>query len=259
MHRTVLLFSIIVLYYTLALWSLFVFDAGMLVSALVLFAVPALALARFTVAPPMVLLSVTVLGAGVAFLLEGIAHMYGLWYSIGIMETRVFNLVPLEMLIVIVFQVVFLALLYEVFFDDGIYSPRSAWQRFGFFAVFSVAVVVLIGIQRYVADSIFLPYSYLWMIGILVGSALAILILHKSLSVPFFDRIIDFSLIAAVPSGIYLFLASANVYKVFGYTQEYIATISFYGQSVPLEEIILLFALPFFIGTVYEVYLDDKL
>lgn len=258
MHRTVLLLSVIALYYTLAAWGLYVFDAGMLVSALALFAFPALALARFTVAPPMVLLSVTMLGVGVAFLLEGIAHMYGLWYSIGVLEARVFNIVPLEMLIAIVFQVIFLSLLYEVLFDDGIYSPRSAWQRFGFFAAFSVAVVFLIGFHRYVANEIFLNYSYLWMIGILVMSAVAVLTLHKNLSVAFFDRVIDFSLIGAMPLAIYLWLAVTNVHKVFAHTQEYVATVSFFGQSVPLEEIILLFVLPFFVATIYEIYLDDR-
>lgn len=257
MHRTVLLLSITVLYFTIVTWGLFMFDAGMLVSALFLFALPALTLSHFTVAPPMVLLSVTMLGAGVAFLLEGVAHMYGLWYSIGISESRVFDLVPLEMLIAIVCQVVFLSLLYELLFDDGVYTPRSAWNRFGFFAAFSVAVVALIGFHRYVANDLFLDYSYLWIIGILIGSSLAILTLHKNLTVAFFDRVIDFSLIGAMPLAIYLWLASENVHKVFGHTQEYIATVSFYGQMVPLEEIILLFALPFFVATVYEIYLDD--
>ena len=168
-----------------------------------------------------------------------------------------FGLVPLEMLIAIVCQVLFLSLLYEILFDDGVYSPRSAWQRFGFFAVFSVAVIALIGFHRYIADEVFLPYSYLWMIGIMLVAALATLTLHKELSVAFFDRVIDFSLIGAMPLAIYLWLASANVHKVFAHTQEYIATVSFYGQPVPLEEIVLLFALPFFVATIYEVYLDD--
>lgn len=259
MHRTVLLFSVMALYYTLAAWGLYAFDAGMLVSAIALFGFPALALARFTVAPPMVLLSVTMLGVGVAFLLEGVAHIYGLWYSIGITEARVFNIVPLEMLIVIVFQVIFLSLLYEVMFDDGVYSPRSAWQRFGFFAAFSVAVVALLGFHRYVANEVFLNYSYLWLIGVLVGSAVAVLTLHKNLTVAFFDRVIDFSLIGAIPLAMYLWIATTNVHKVFAYSQEYVATISFYGQMIPLEEIVLLFALPFFVGTIYEIYLDDRM
>lgn len=259
MHRTVLLFSIIASYYTVVTWGLYMFDAGMLTSALFLFALPSLALAHFTVAPPMVLLSVTMLGAGVSFLLEGVAHMYGLWYTFGILETRVFDLVPLEMLLTSILQTVFLCLLYEVLFDDGIYSPRSAWQRFGFFAVFSVAVVSLIGFHRYIADEIFLPYSYVWIVGILIASALAVLVLHKDLTVGFFDKVIDFTLIGAMPLAIYLWLSVVNVHKIFGYTQEYVTTVSFFGATVPFEEILLLFALPFFVATVYEVYLDDRM
>lgn len=257
MHRTVLLFSILAVYYSLATVGLYMFDAGMLTSTLVLFGIPALTFARFSVAPPLVLVSITMLGAGVAFLLEGIAHMYGLWYSMGILESRLFGIMPLEMLLAIVMQVLFLGLLYEVLFDDGIYTPRSAWQRIGFFTVFSVGVVGLIGIHRYIADDIFLHYSYLWIIGILLSAALAALVLHKNLSVKFFDRAIDFSLIAAIPLAIYLWLSVANVHKVFAHTSEYVAMVSFYGQQIPLEEILLLFALPFFVATIYEMYLDD--
>ncbi len=257
MHRTVLLFSILALYYGLSTVGLSMFDAGMLASTLVLFGVPALAFARFSMAPPLVLVSITMLGAGVAFLLEGIAHMYGLWYSMGILESRLFGIMPLEMLLAIVMQVLFLGLLYEVLFDDGVYTPRSAWQRIGFFAVFAVAVVMLIGIHRYIANDFFLSYSYMWIIGILVSSALTALVLHKDLSIQFFDRAIDFSLIAAIPLAIYLWLSVANVHKVFAHTTEYVAVVSFYGQKIPLEEIVLLFALPFFVATIYEMYLDD--
>ncbi len=257
MHRTVLLFSIIALYYSLATYGLYVFDAGLLVSALVLFGLPSLALAHFTVAPPLVVLSITMLGAGVAFLLEGIANMYGLWYSLGISQTRLFGLMPLEMLVAIVLQMLFLVLVYEVFFDDGVYTPRSAWQRLGFFVTFAVAIVVLIGLHQYVVNGIFLEYSYVWIIGVLLLSSMAVLVLHKSLSVTFFDRAIDFSLIASMPLGIFLWLSVANVFKVFGYPAAYMSTVSLFGQTVPLEEILLLFVIPFFVATVYEVYLDD--
>ena len=257
MHRKLILLSILALYYALGTYALYVFDAGLLVSSLVLFGVPALALSHFTLAPPAVLVSITLLGAGIAILFEGIAHIYGLWYSIGITEARIFGLIPIEMLIGTTLQVVFLALLYEVFFDDGVYTPRSAWHRMTFFGVFGVGVLVLLAMHHFLLDGLFLPYSYLWIIGSIIASALAALALHRDLNIAFFDKIIDFSLVASIPLGISLWISSINVHKVFAHTTEYLFSFSFYGQMVPIEEIVLLVALPFFVGTVYEMYLDD--
>lgn len=258
MHRKIILFLCLALYYALGTHALYIFDAGLLVSSLVLFGIPALALSYFTLAPPAVLMSVALLGSGIAVLFEGTAHIYGLWYSIGISEARLFGLVPVEMLLATTVQVLFLGLLYEVLFDNGVYTPRSAWERMVFFGVFGLAVLVLIGLHQYVFSGIFLSYSYLWIIGAVVASALATLTLHKNLSVTFFDKIIDFTLVASIPLGISLWISSVNVHKVFAYSNEYIGTFSLYGQMVPLEEIILIFALPFFVGTMYEMYLDDR-
>ncbi len=258
MHRNILLFFIIVLYYSIGTYGLYLFDAGLLTTSLVLFGIPALALSHFTLAPPAVLLSITLLGAGIAVLFEGIAQIYGLWYSLGVDEVRLFGIISFEMLISVTLQVLFLGLLYEVFFDDGVYTPRSAWQRMTFFAVFAVAVIGLLVMQLFIFKGFFLENSYLWIIGSIVASSLATLALHKELSVPLFDKLIDFTLVASLPMALSLWLASTNVHKVFGYTNEYIATFSLYGQMVPLEEILLVFALPFFVATVYEMYLDDK-
>lgn len=246
------------LYYALGVFTLYVFDAGLLMSSLVLFGIPAMVLAYFTVAPSAVLVSVALLGSGIAILFEGIAHIYGLWYSIGITQARLFGLVPVEMLLATTMQVMFLALLYEVMFDDGVYTPRSAWHRMIFFGVFGVGVLVLVGLHQYIFASIFVSYSYLWIIGTVIASALAALALHKNMSVRFFDKLIDFTLVASIPLALSLWIASVNVHKVFAYTSEYIGTFSLFGQTVPLEEIALLFAIPFFVGTMYEIYLDDE-
>lgn len=258
MHRNIILIFITVLYYALGTYGLYTFDAGLLVTSVVLFGMPALALSHFTLAPPAVLMSVALLGGGIAILFEGIAHIYGLWYSIGVTETRLFGLIPVEMFAAVVMQVLFLGLLYEVFFDNGVYTPRSAWERLSFFVVFGVAVIVLIGIHQYIAVGLFLPYSYFWIIGSVTAAALTALALHRTLSVTFFDKVIDFSVIASIPLGLSLWLSSTNVHKVFANTNEYLYSVSLFGQTVPLEEVILLFALPFFVGTIYEIYLDDK-
>ncbi len=257
-HRHVLLLAIIGTYYAVVTYALAAFDAGLLASSLMLFGFPSLALAHFTLAPTAVVLSVTLLGAGIATLLEGIAHVYGLWYSLGTTELRLFGVLPFEMIIALTLQVLFFGLLYEVLFDDGAYTVRSARERFGFFIVFGVAAVGLIFIHQYLVQGIFLSYSYFWLIGSLVAASLVMLALHGRMSVVFFDRVCDFTLIAAVPSAIALWLASANVHKVFANANEYVGIVTLYGQELPLEELALLFVLPFFVAVTYELYLDDR-
>lgn len=257
-HRHVLLLAVIGTYYAVVTYALVAFDAGLLASSLMLFGFPSLALAHFTLAPTAVVLSVTLLGVGIATLLEGIAHLYGLWYSLGTFELRLFGVLPFEMIIALTLQVLFFGLLYEVLFDDGSYTVRSARERFGFFVVFGVGALGLILIHQYLVQGVFLTYSYFWLIGSLVAAALVMLALHGRMSLLFFDRLCDFTLIASIPSGIALWLASANVHKVFAHTNEYVGMLNLYGQALPVEELALLFVLPFFVAVTYELYLDDR-
>ncbi len=258
MHRNIIILSILGLYYALSLYALYTFDAGLLASSVVLFGIPSLILARFTLAPPAVIISVALFGAGIAILFEGIAHIYGLWYTLGVDQVRLLGLIPVEMLFATTIQIIFLALLYEVFFDDGFYTVRSAWQRMVFFVVFAIIIFGLLTIHHFLFDGLFLPYAYYWIIGSVLAAALTVLALHRSLTIQFFDKVIDFSLIASIPLGIMLWISVTNVHKVFALTNEYAYMFPFFGQMVPLEEVLLLFALPFFVGTIYEVYLDDR-
>lgn len=257
-HRHVLLLALVATYYGVATFALATFDAGLLVTAVVLFGLPALVLSHFTLAPAAVLVSVTLLGLGMATILEGVAHIYGLWYSLGITELRLFGVLPVEMVVALTLQVLAMALLYEVLFDDGTYTQKSAYERGGFFLAFGVAAVGLIVLHEYVAPTLMLAHSYLWLIGSLLAASVLMLMLHREFSIPFLDRVLDFSLIAAVPGALSLWLAAHNVHKVFALEHEYLDMVWLFGQSVPLEELLLLFVIPFFVAVTYELYLDDR-
>ncbi len=257
-HRSLLVGAGIVMYYALAGYGLYLFDAGLLVTQLWLFALPALVLARLTMAPSAVLVSVGVFGLGLGVLLEGIAHIYGLWYTLGVTELRLFGALPFEALVALLAQSLFLVLLYEALFDDASYTVRSARERLAAFAVFAVGAIGLIALHAIVVQGWPLSYSYLWLIGIFVAAAFAALSVQKNVTVTLVDKLIDFSLVAALPLALSLWLAVVNVHKVFAHTNEYIGTLNLFGAVVPLEEIILLFALPLLLAVVYEVYLDDQ-
>ena len=258
MHRRILLIVGVVLYYALATYALSAFDAGLLVTAVFLYGVPAWLLARFTVAPLAVILSVAALGAGVALLLEGVGELYGLWYTFGAPSIRLFNLVPGEVVIATILQTLFFVLLYEVLFDDGIYTTRSARERIGFFLTFAAATLCLVALHAFLLQATLMVYSYLWIIGSIVAATFVMLLLHTRASINFFDRVIDFTALAALPSALGLWLGVVNVQKIYHHLGGYIDTVNLFGATVPVEEVLLLFVIPFFVGTVYELYLDDR-
>lgn len=257
MHRTLVLFFVAFVYYAIVTFTLINFEAGILLTSLLLFGVPAYALARFSAAPSVVIALVVTFGAGIAILLEGIAHIYGIWYTLGVDELRLFGLIPVEVLVTSVVQTLFLALLYELIFDDGEYSTSSATSRFIAFGVFTLSVVLLIAIHQYLLHGIFFTHSYIWILGILCAASIATLAVTRSLTLRFFDRLSAFTLVACVPLLIGLCVAVLNTQKVFAYAHDYVYTFTFFGSMVPIEEVLLTLVMPLFVATFYELYLDD--
>lgn len=258
MHRVLILILAGGLYYGVASYALISFNAGILFSALVLFGIPAYALARFSLAPTPVLLAVTLLGAALALLLESAAHIYGLWLSVGANETRLFSLVSIEMVIATILQVLFLVLLYETLFDDGRYSTLRSHKRWSLFGLFALAVVGLVAMHVYVFDTWLFNHAYLWLIGILLASGVSILIAHRRHIVLFLDRFVVFASVAALPLMVSLWVSVTNVHKVFALDSAYIHNLSIGSEAVPLEELLLAVVIPFLVAVVYEVYLDDQ-
>ena len=257
MHRHVLLSAVGLTYFCLATFALTTFDFGLLTSSLVLFGVPAYLLARYSAAPSAVVLSVVAFGAGIAILLEGIAHIYGTWYTVGVDELRIFGLIPLEVIVTSILQTVFLALLYELIFDDGEYSTSSETVRFTAFGVLCLCVLSLVGIHQYVFNGVYFSHSYIWILGILVSSTFATLAVTRSFTLRFFDRLFAFTAVASIPLFLSLFVAVLNTHKIFAHTHDYLYAFTFFGNVVPLEEVLLVVAMPIFVATLYELYLDD--
>ncbi len=258
MHRNIVLSFVGIVYYGLCAFALSSFDIGSLGSALVLFGLPAYFLARFSAAPAAVLTSITIFGVGLAVLLEGIAHIYGIWYFVGVEELRIFGALPIEVIIVSVIQTLFLALLYELIFDDGEYSEAPARHRLLSFFVFMFGALALLALHQFLLKDIFFSNSYIWILSTLLACSLATLATLRALSFHFWDRLALFSVVAFVPLFTSLTVAVANTHKVFAHTNEYLWSFTLYGTVVPLEELLLMLCMPLFIATFYELYLDDR-
>lgn len=257
MHRTLLILTGSFAYFALAAFGLIAFHAGLLVTALALFGIPALVLARFSAAPAAVVISVMVFGAGIAVLLEGAAHIYGIWYTLGVDELRLFGLIPLEVIATSMIETLFLVLVYELFFDDGEYTETPQQSRFAAFLGFAVLVSTLIALHVYVIHGILFTHSYLWLIGILAFSTLGTLAMQRSLTLAFFKRLGMFTLITAFPLSISMIIAVVNTQRIFAFASDYVYSISINGALLPVEEIVLTLLLPMFVATFYEIYLDD--
>lgn len=257
-HRRLVLLALSAVYYCLAIFALLIFEAQVLVSSVVLFGIPAYALARFSLAPLSVIAVVALVGAGVGVLLEALAHIYGLWYTAGVNVVKLFGIIPIEGVLAMTLQIVFLTLVYETMFDDGVYNLRSVHRRIGLFVGAGIGLVALAGVSIALRNVFFVESVYLWLLTALAFTCFVILYVYRAFSVQLLDRIILFTLIAIGPLLGALLIAVVNVQKVFAFTGEYVYSFSVLGETIPLEEVLLLLILPLLVATVYELYLDDQ-
>lgn len=258
LHRRLVIFSIAALYYGVATVAILAFETQILMSSIVLFGLPAYVLARFSLAPFSVLLVVGLVGTGIGIMLETIAHLYGLWYTAGTNVAKLFGVIPLEGVLSIVLQVVFLALIYETLFDDGVYTERSVNRRIGYFVGITTALLGLSWLGIVLKDSFFIESAYIWLLLLLMATCFVVLFVYRAFSVQLLDRIILFSTVAVVPLMSAVIVAVFNVQKVFALGSEYSYTFSVLGETIPLEEVVLVALLPLLVATVYELYLDDQ-
>jgi hypothetical protein len=257
-HRRLVLLALAAVYYGIAIFSLLIFEAQLLVSSVVLFGIPAYALARFSLAPFSVLAVVALAGAGVGVLLEALAHVYGLWYTAGVNVVKLFGIIPIEGVLAMTMQIVFLTLVYETMFDDGFYSVRSVYHRMAVFLGATAGLVAAAWASIYLRNLFFIESMYLWLLLILAVTCFTVLYSYRAFSVQLLDRIVLFTLITLGPLLGALLVAVVNVQKVFAYTNEYMYSFSVLGETIPLEEVLLLLVLPLLVATVYELYLDDQ-
>ncbi|MCA9361158.1 hypothetical protein KC845_01225 [Candidatus Kaiserbacteria bacterium] len=256
MHRKLIISAIVISYLVLVTYGLLALNAQIIVTSIFLFGIPALWLAYFSSAPKPVLISVSLLGVALAVFLEGLAHIYGLWYTMGVDESRLFGLAPVEAIFATGLEVVFLVLLYEALFDDGEYTTKPARERMGIFFVMFLGAIGIVAIHQYVIKDLFINSSYLWIISALLATCFMMLSLYRTFTIRFLDRFVYFTAFASIPLLLNLIVSVLNVQKVYAHFA-YAAKFNFFGEMVPLEEILLIFTVPILVATIYEIYLDD--
>jgi hypothetical protein len=188
---------------------------------------------------------------------EIFAYINGLWYEISPFNIRVFGLFPLEAYIAGFAHILYFIVMYEYFFDDRgnkvkTITHNTKWLSVTFGTALALALAYL-----YLFSGLFFSYAYALLI--ILGSILfllLILFLHVS-----WRRIIKKALffsIAIFPvSLIYELVALSNDLRFFANYNDYLMVFNFYNFTLPLEELLFISLIPFWLAVTYELYLDD--
>ena len=189
--------------------------------------------------------------------LEVVAYINGLWYELSPFSLRVFGLFPLESFVAAFVHILFFIVVYEYFFDDRkttgrVHPDHAPFLLAGAGGLLSVALAYV-----YVFSGVFFSYPFALLILLLFVLFVVAIAMTRTdwrqlclKTLMFAVSILPFSLV-------YEYIALANDLRFFANTQEYLYTLNFFGQMVPLEEIVFILIVPFWLATTYELYLDD--
>lgn len=256
-HRSLLVLAVAALYYSIATIALVSTAAGSLLTALVLFGAPTVLLLWQSNAPKVLILHLVVISSTVGVLLQGFAHAGGVWFMESDSALRLFSFLPIEAVLVSAMQAAFLVVLYEVLFDDCRYSTRTLRERLAATFVLAIGGVAILFFGYIVTFGFATNFLFWWLLFGLVAPAIAALLTTRNLSVALIDRLVDFSLVSAVPLALSLFVALANSQLIYSGTSTSLQKVFWFHTYVPIEALALLFLFPFTIAVLYELYLDD--
>lgn len=188
---------------------------------------------------------------------EIFAYINGLWYELSPFSIRIFGLFPLEAYVAGFAHILYFIVMYEYFFDDRGNKVKEVTRNTTWISVaFGTSLALALG-YLYLFSSLFFSYAYA--LFIILGSIaflLLVLLLHVS-----WRKIGKKSLLFALSflpvSLIYEWVALSNDLRFFANYNDYLMVLHIFNFSVPLEELVFIFLVPFWLAITYELYLDD--
>lgn len=191
-----------------------------------------------------------------AFFWEVAAYSNGIWYEIGSFDIRVFGMFPVEMFFWGFAYLFFILTGYEYFCDDKKTVALEWNKRTVRYALF-VLTMIAVPLVYAVTDFVYIPYAYLCLLSLTVLFTVLITIFSKAHTWSVIQKAAVFALLT-VPIFILLeYVAMVNVLWVFANPAQYLFTISFAGELVPIEEFMFGLFVPFCTVVIYELCLDD--
>ena len=185
------------------------------------------------------------------------AYKSGLWYELSPLELPLFGGAPIESYVFSVLHILYLILLYEYFFDDGVSVKRSkiSARSLGSLGVlYAVALGAL-----YTNPIIFVSYPFAFLLAFLSSLFALLIMMRKSVpSVALFKKAGLFAFATLPLSLVYEWIMVENNIRLFANINEYIMYFEWNRHIIPAEEILLLLMIPFGLVLLYEMYLDDQ-
>ncbi len=231
------------------------FQVRFLTSTLLFFGVPALYL--FLRKPKQTnRLAHTLLGGMIAsFVLDFFAEINGAWSWAPegqlFFPNKLFDLVPIDVLIWYFFWILFTVIYYEHFFENERSEKISPLFNYAFLSIFSIAVLMIVVFYAN-QDLLIFPYAYLYLM-LFFSYPFFILIFKK-------PHLID-KLMKASIFNILLFLSfelTALHLDQWRFPGQYIGYVQLFGLQFPFEEFVFWIVLgtPIFLSY-YEICVDD--
>ncbi len=189
----------------------------------------------------------------VALILDAVAHTTGSWYTVVGSPWRFFGVTFESALFAFVHTLYFLVL-YEFMFDDT--KVRALARRR---TVPVVALLVTMLVSSFYLFSVWtVSFAFTWILVLLFVALLGLMWLaHPGDSTTLLQKSALFGLLMLPLSLTFELVALDGGVRVFAFTSEYLATISLVGQTVPVEELVLLVVWPALLAFMYECFIDD--
>lgn len=200
------------------------------------------------------------LGAFVVTLLfETYAYLNGVWYELTDLPVRLFGLIPIEAFIAGFVHWLFFIVVYEYFFDDKKTSSKKKitlpFLHYFLSGTLSLVAFALSYVYLFSGMLFTFPFAFLIVIGFLIFMVAVVVFQTKWLRV--LPKISLFALCIFPYSLVYEYVSLQNDLRFFANANEYVYSFILWGQLLPLEELVFVFVVPFWMAAVYELYLDD--
>jgi hypothetical protein len=185
------------------------------------------------------------------------AYKSGLWYELSPLSLPVFGGAPFETYIFSVLHILYLILLYEYFFDDGLSAKRTKISARGL-GILGIVYAIVLGII-YTDSTILVSYPFAFLLAFMSSLFAVIILVRESMpKLALFKKAGLFAFATLPLSLIYEWILLENRIRLFANVNEYVAYFEWNHQVVPVEQFLLLLIVPFGLVMLYEMFIDDS-
>ncbi len=188
---------------------------------------------------------------------EAVGYAQGLWYGISVFDWRVFGLFPVESFLWTFSLLLFTIVSHEFFTDDKTVRFHFDVLLHRWLIWFSLAICFLGVLMATVLLRVVVSNAYALLILLTVSSLAGAFLFARARGGAVLAKAGISTLLVLPVLLMQAVLSITNVHTVFANPNQYLASISFLGELIPVEFLFFLAFVPVWVISVYEWYLDD--